>query len=237
MRPDDRLFPDPDPDSEAPRAFTDAADGGYPIETDLDPDPHPAPQSLPTDEDLPPPPSPLSGRRLHNPIPAAPTAAAADDDWYGPEPARSRWRIITPIATLVASAGLGIWLALPTTPPPQANAPTSPSTAHPTAPPSSGTPAARHTFTPRPTTARTRATSPTPRPEPTRTRSPRPQQTTARPSPDPHPAITTTVTLTVRPTRARTGTGPEEPPRPTPPTTRTPACLTWDDCHDDPPTG
>ncbi|MFD0479904.1 hypothetical protein ACFQ0B_76020 [Nonomuraea thailandensis] len=148
MRPDDRLFPDPDPDSEAPRAFTDAADGGYPIETDLDPDPHPAPQSLPTDEDLPPPPSPLSGRRLHNPIPAAPTAAAADDDWYGPEPARSRWRIITPIATLVASAGLGIWLALPTTPPPQANAPTSPSTAHPTAPPSSGTPAARHTFTP-----------------------------------------------------------------------------------------
>ncbi|SPL88381.1 unnamed protein product [[Actinomadura] parvosata subsp. kistnae] len=28
---------------------------------------------------------------------------------------------------------------------------------------------------------------------------------------------------------------PEEPPRPASPTPPTHACLTWDDCHDDPP--
>ncbi|MGW3352873.1 hypothetical protein ACWDA3_57100 [Nonomuraea rubra] len=230
MQPDDRLFPDPEP----PRAFTDAADGGYPIESDLESDPQPAQQSSPADEETSPPPSPISGRALHNPIPPARTAAVSEDDWYGPQPARSRWRIITPIAVLIASAGLGIWLALPTSAPPQASTPTPLS---PASPPSrlSDPPAARRAYTPRATTTRTRATSPTPRHEPTRAPSPRPKKTTLSPSPAPHPTITATVTITSRPTRTRGDSGPEEPPHPASPTALTHTCLTWDDCHDDPP--
>ncbi|MGR6924536.1 hypothetical protein ACU635_60685 [[Actinomadura] parvosata] len=228
MRPDDRLFPGP----HRPRAFTDATDGGYPVETDLEPDPTPGRQDPPADDDPPPPPSPVSGRALHNPLPPVRQATTVEDDWYGPEPARARWRVITPIAVLIASAALGIWLALPASRPPQASTPapspaTSPSTRV------SDQPAAPRTSTPRAST--TRAPSRTPRPASTRTPAPRRQRTMPPATERPPPTVTTTVTITTRPTRTPAAHGPEEPPRPASPAPPTRACLTWDDCHDDPP--
>ncbi|HEX4818146.1 MAG TPA: hypothetical protein VFV66_35850 [Nonomuraea sp.] len=268
MRNDPPDLPDEPYDGyDGPRGFADV-DGGYPIEDDSPGlPPRSGPDRQPADVNSPA--SPVAGRRLHNPLPPAIPATDHDDEWYGPEPDRARWKVIVPIAVLAACVGLGVWLALP---PSQQAAPPSvqPGPASPTAERMLSRRPVQDQATRRPTpTARTETPPAVRTPAPSRTPTPtstRPSSTapsamsTVRPSTTP-PAqprrqpqptatftqrVTITVTPTVTPTGTRTGTppvgsGPEEPPRTTTrPSTGTrpsPTCVTWGDCHDDPPKG
>ncbi|MFB9471631.1 hypothetical protein ACFFR3_19080 [Nonomuraea salmonea] len=217
--PDNHLFPG----YEGPRGFADALDGGYPIETDLETPPHKP------EKDLGPPATPIRGGPLHNPLPPPQPRRFSEDDWYAPEPARARWKIAVPIAVLIASVGFGIWLAIPTDNPPPRAIPATPTvTITPDLPirSLSTTPTARRTPTPH----RSTQTS-TP---PSVTRSPKRPATRPSKRPQPTVTITTAVTITLRPRTPPSAQGLEEPPRTT---TTEQACLTWDDCHDDPPKG
>ncbi|MER7369453.1 hypothetical protein [Nonomuraea wenchangensis] len=243
----------PYPGYDGPRGFDDAC-GGYPIEEEP-PTPSPSNPDGPPPADLPPA-SPRTGRRLHNPLPGI-QPVHDDDAWYGPEPDRARWKVITPIALLLVSAGVGVWLALPAS----QQAPTAhpePATTSPTTPTSSPHPerasATRWAPPSQPRSSRTPASStPTPplhsaspRQSPTHTPPPRtpPHSTSPTPPPQPRPIVTitrkVTITSTLRPTSLPTDDGPEEPPAPTSRTTGTspgPTCVTWGDCHDNPPKG
>ncbi|MGV9387243.1 hypothetical protein ACWDRB_66515 [Nonomuraea sp. NPDC003707] len=263
MRPDDPLnLPAGSPydDYDGPRGFADVG-GGYPVEEDTAEAPRDGAgrQTSPAAEADPPdrPASPVAGRRLHNPLPGS--MPVDDDDWYGPEPERAPWRMIAPIAVLAACAGIGVWLAVPSATEQTAQPLASPTpeqalsrrpvqdpatTWWPTPTPraSSRTPAGRRTPTPSttPTPTLSRASSPpasqrsTIRPFPTR-----PPQ----PSPKPTVTVTKKVTIAPKPTRTRTrhAGGPEEPPggsaHPTTGAQPSPTCVTWGDCHDDPPKG
>lgn len=234
MRHDDDPSPSPEPlyPEEAPRGFADI-DGGYPVETHLED----IPTADPADA-TPPPASPVSGRQLHNPLPAPSPAAEEVEDWYGPEPARANWRALIPIAVLISATGLGIWLAIPSSDPTAAPVPST--SAEPQTPQQhdiSEPPAVWHVPSRHATPARSQTASP--RPATSRTNSPRPTSSTPRPTVRPSSlatvTITTRVTVTPRPSRAPAEHGPEEPPRGASPTP--PACLTWSDCHDGPPNG
>ncbi|MFI6600669.1 hypothetical protein ACIBHX_30860 [Nonomuraea sp. NPDC050536] len=77
----------------------------------------------------------------------------------------------------------------------------------------------------KPSHAKSRTPSPKPTPTPTPTAAP-------KPSPRPTVTVTSRVTVTPKPTRTRHKEvygGPSEPP------VGRPTCLTWGDCHDDPP--
>ncbi|MDP4511836.1 hypothetical protein [Nonomuraea turcica] len=256
----------PYPGYEGPRGFSDV-DGGYPIEEDLiEEDATGAaqggkqvqPAQDPEADSLVPPASPVAGRRLHNPLPAA---APSDDDafWYGPEPERVTWKVIAPIAVLLVCAGLGVWLAIPSAteqgaqPPPASPTPGRTLSQRPVPDPATRwpTPTWRTPTSSTPTVRRTPRTSATPAPTPSRVSSPPParQSTTIRPSatrpPQPQPTVTVTrkvkVTVTPTPKRTRPQDGPEEPPGPPtrPPASPrpSPTCVTWGDCHDTPPKG
>ncbi|MEV0315545.1 hypothetical protein [Nonomuraea fuscirosea] len=214
---DDRPFEQ----EEGPRGFADI-DGGYPVETDLD-EPHPA-------DSTPPPASPLSGRRLHNPLPTPSPAPEEDEDWYGPEPARASWRVIVPIAVLIISCGVGVWLAIPSSNPTAAPPPSTSTT--PQALPQQD---ATHRATPR----RTPFRRPTPTPSRTTpshpTTSPSRTSSMLRPTRHATVTITTKVTVTSKAPHPLSHHGPEEPPSNGPHTLTT--CLTWSDCHDGPPKG
>ncbi|MEU4576132.1 hypothetical protein [Nonomuraea sp. NPDC023979] len=245
-------------DYDGPLGFADAGQGGYPVERDD------VPARADGEQDEPAGTGPgaastgrTTGRRLHNPLP--PITSVDDEDWYEPDPVRTDWRKLAPIAlTLAAAIALGLWLALaPNTRQTADPGPPSP-TRH--QPPDSReftattrtTPPAR---TSRPTTSRSLTTAPSTTPRPTRTPSARPSPTGARTTPPPstRPIVTVTETVTVttrttappqaqrtpRPSSARPG-GPEEPPGSKPsasgprPTT---TCRMWADCHDGPPEG
>ncbi|WP_220040492.1 hypothetical protein, partial [Nonomuraea aridisoli] len=136
MRPDDPpQLPDehlPYPGYEGPRGFADV-DGGYPVEKHVTEAAQPdrrgpqAPEDAEADAPGPPA-SPRTGRLLHNPLPPV-EPPDSDDAWYGPEPERANWRMIAPIAVLLACAGLGVWLAFPSSTEQNASvpAPSSPS--------------------------------------------------------------------------------------------------------------
>lgn len=223
MRHDDDRPPPPEPldQEEGPRGFADI-DGGYPVETDLD-EPHPA-------DSTPPPASPVSGRRLHNPLPTPPPPPEEDEDWYGPEPARANWRVIVPIAVLIISCGVGVWLAIPASDPAAAPAPNTLTTPR-ALPHQDATDRVTPRRTPfrRPTSTASRTTPSPPPVSPSRTSS------TPRPTRPATVTITTKVTITSKASHPPSDHGPEEPPSNLPRTV--PTCLTWSDCHDGPPKG
>lgn len=212
---------DPYDGYEGPAAFADVGDG-YPVELRQDKRNSPSERGDP-DAPL----TPINARRLHHLPPPAPVP----DDEVEFGPARTDWRKLMPLAfTLAAAIGLGIWLAI---------APTGQQAPEPDEPPSY----AQHTPPPR----QLPETSAEPSPSPTRT-SPSPRQPTStkprlsptastkqpirRISKQPTVTVTKTVRTTPTPTRTRTPKhrGLEEPPT-------SPTCLTWAECHDDPPQG
>ncbi|MCA2190615.1 hypothetical protein [Nonomuraea cavernae] len=213
---------------EGPSAFADVGDG-YPVE--LGPDQQDSAPGSPADDgDADTPPTPVNTRRLH-PLPSP--APARDDDWDEFEPARTDWRKIIPlVVTLAAAIGIGVWLAIiptgqqvtePEEPSPYAQR-TSP-TRQP--PPITAEPRPRPTLT----SALPRRTAST---KPHASPSPSAKTPERRASAEPTVTATKTVRTTTTPTRTRARTprhgGPEEPPL-------SPNCLTWADCHDEPPQG
>lgn len=212
---------------EGPAAFADLGDG-YPVE--LGPDKFDAdPPSPADDEDGDAPLTPVNARRLLHPLPPAP---ASDDDWDEFEPARTDWRkLIPPTFTLAAAISLGTWLAIvpkgqqvtePSEPPSYAQHTPQTFQPGPTDPSTTRTPASQ-----RRSTATKPSASPTPSTKkPSRRASSRPTTTVTK-------TVSTTATATATRTRTPRHEGPEEPPG----TLFSPACLTWAECHDEPPRG
>ncbi|MGI5274154.1 hypothetical protein ACQEUU_33815 [Nonomuraea sp. CA-218870] len=231
----------PDDGYEGPAAFADIGDG-YPIELGPDKPDSPAHGGKP-DAPL----TPINARRLLHPLPPAP---ASDHDWDEFGPARTDWRKLMPLAvTLAAAIGLGTWLALVPirqlltepgeaasyaqhTPPSRR----SPTIAEPRPSPTrtSASPRATISASLRPSRASSATTSASSSAEkPSRRPTSRPsKRATGTPTVTGIKTSRAAPTRTVRTPAPRHG-GPEEPPG----TPFAPACLTWAECHDEPPPG